>query len=331
MKKYLYLDESIDCSYNYENNNQNIEKSILIGNIINFHNEKIKFDNKAIIKVKENILEEDIYKENIYVIVYKEDNNGTQIIIIYQEENIKLEFEKKEQILMIFTYKNIFFEYDSIHNLDYFKKFQLNDTFNIDENVILNKSSISENIYIVDVYKLVNKEEFDNMSFELINIINKNTNKNKKIEKWEPNRNVNCEFLDFNENKYLYDKYDKIIYNIVNRIISLMYINFNIKSSGDCGYNLRKIFGPTREHSDGINVEGNKTYIPSKRIRNMSLIMALNDDYEGGEFYFRRQNKIIRLNKGEIILFPPYWTHLHEVFSPLNLSYRYTINTWLYE
>ena len=37
------------------------------------------------------------------------------------------------------------------------------------------------------------------------------------------------------------------------------------------------------------------------------------------------------LKKGEAIAFPPYWTHPHEVSAPENGTFRYTINTWLYE
>ena len=63
----------------------------------------------------------------------------------------------------------------------------------------------------------------------------------------------------------------------------------------------------------------------------MSVIIALNDDYDGGEFYFPIQDYKIKLKKGDIILFPPYWTHPHKVYSPLNRTYRYTINSWLYQ
>ena len=63
----------------------------------------------------------------------------------------------------------------------------------------------------------------------------------------------------------------------------------------------------------------------------MSVIIALNDDYEGGIFHFPHQNFTKKLGKGELIAFPPYWTHLHGVETPLNNTIRYTINTWLFE
>ena len=63
----------------------------------------------------------------------------------------------------------------------------------------------------------------------------------------------------------------------------------------------------------------------------MSIIIALNDDYEGGIFHFPYQDFNVKLKKGQLIAFPPYWTHLHGVESPANGTFRYTINTWLYE
>ena len=35
--------------------------------------------------------------------------------------------------------------------------------------------------------------------------------------------------------------------------------------------------------------------------------------------------------KGQIILFPPYWTHPHFTAELKNRTYRYTINSWLHE
>lgn len=135
------------------------------------------------------------------------------------------------------------------------------------------------------------------------------------------------------KNKELQKKVDTIIYNIINKIINYLFKNHNIVSKGDSGYCLRKIYGNTREHKDGILTNTNNTSetILKNQIRNMSIIIALNDDYENGEFYFPRQNFKKKLKKGEIIIFPPYWTHPHFVTEPTNNTYRYTINTWLYE
>ena len=74
-----------------------------------------------------------------------------------------------------------------------------------------------------------------------------------------------------------------------------------------------------------------KDLISIHKIRKLSVIICLNDDYDGSEFYFPAQDYKIKLKKGEAIAFPPYWTHPHEVSAPENGTFRYTINTWLYE
>ena len=98
-----------------------------------------------------------------------------------------------------------------------------------------------------------------------------------------------------------------------------------MRFSKDTGYHLRKIHGATRIHVDGIE-PGNEV----EGFRNISLIMALNSNYEGGVFKFPLQNLELRLEQGDIICFPVYYTHPHEVSAPTN-GVRYTINTWLLE
>ena len=61
----------------------------------------------------------------------------------------------------------------------------------------------------------------------------------------------------------------------------------------------------------------------------MAVIIALNGDYDGGQFYFPNQDVTIKLKKGQIITFPPFWTHPHATKTLENNTFRYTINTWL--
>ena len=70
---------------------------------------------------------------------------------------------------------------------------------------------------------------------------------------------------------------------------------------GDAGYNLRKIFGLTRLHSDNILDDNN--ILQKRKIRNMSIIISLNDDYEGGEFYFPKQDYKIKIKKRRYFMF----------------------------
>src|SRR6056300_312185 len=92
---------------------------------------------------------------------------------------------------------------------------------------------------------------------------------------------------------------------------------------------LRKIYGATSMHID--SVFQNKIHSSQQPVRILSCIICLNDDYEGGELIFPSQNRTIKLKKGQILLFPPYWTHPHYSEKLKNNTFRYTINTWLYD
>ena len=65
--------------------------------------------------------------------------------------------------------------------------------------------------------------------------------------------------------------------------------------------------------------------------RKSSIIIGLNDNFEGGEISFPYQNEKIKICKGEAILFPPEWSHVHYTNDLQNRTYRFTINTWLHE
>jgi len=165
---------------------------------------------------------------------------------------------------------------------------------------------------------------------EIIDIINKHANEE---EKWGENTNVSCDFINLValKDEELKKKYDTIIYDYIHKFIEILHFEYKIQCKGDSGYCLRKIKGATRFHKDGISSISKSDKIPSDNIRNMSIIIALNDDYEGGTFHFPHQNFNVKLKKRQLIAFPPYWSHLHGVESPSNGTFRYTINTWLYE
>jgi hypothetical protein len=164
---------------------------------------------------------------------------------------------------------------------------------------------------------------------ELIDYIN--NVKEFEIKKWGETNNVNCKTIQI---KNIQDNgnFNNKLFNVIGKFIQYIFNKYNVISKGDSGYCLRKIYGPTRQHADGIFDYTNKDEpISLYKIRNLSVIIALNDDYEGGQFYFPSQDRVIKLKKGQLIAFPPYWTHPHTVLPPLNGTYRYTINTWLYQ
>jgi hypothetical protein len=89
---------------------------------------------------------------------------------------------------------------------------------------------------------------------------------------------------------------------------------------------LRKIYGPTKLHEDGLKADKNQP-----ESRTVSVIIALNSDYDGGEIVFPCQNFKTKLEQGDAIVFPPFWTHPHYTESLNNNTFRYTITTWLHK
>ena len=146
--------------------------------------------------------------------------------------------------------------------------------------------------------------------------------------------NVECKFLDMANIMSLKiplaNEIDDCIFKLVNNILKKfheLYPSF-FKGTSDSGYTLRKIYGGTKLHADGVH---SKTGGFKNFVRCLSLIIVLNDDYDGGIFNFPNQGLKLKVKKGEAIMFPPYWTHPHSVTSVGEGQARYTINTWILE
>ena len=134
-------------------------------------------------------------------------------------------------------------------------------------------------------------------------------------------QNVQCSSINLEHTNKLHAKVLDLFLNL--RTLIRHYLTLEVM--GDSGYQLRKIHGTTRLHIDGPLDD------PGGQIRNLSCIIALNDDFGGGEVSFPKQDFKYRMSKGDILMFPPYHTHPHLVFPPHAGTYRYTINTWFYD
>ena len=64
-----------------------------------------------------------------------------------------------------------------------------------------------------------------------------------------------------------------------------------------------------------------------KNPRMYTFILALNDDYEGGEFGFFDRELVIKAPKGGAVLFPSNFMYPHEIM-PVTEGTRYSIITW---
>lgn len=82
-------------------------------------------------------------------------------------------------------------------------------------------------------------------------------------------------------------------------------------------------------HDDSAYVDGK--LIASDPYRGITAILYLNDEFEGGEIYFRDQNVLIKPSRGKLVIFPSNKFFKHEVkpiTSGLRLSYQRLYAIW---
>jgi predicted 2-oxoglutarate/Fe(II)-dependent dioxygenase YbiX len=63
--------------------------------------------------------------------------------------------------------------------------------------------------------------------------------------------------------------------------------------------------------------------------RDISVVGYLNDDFEGGETYFDRQDVKVQPKAGAVLLFPAYFTHPHASL-PIVKGEKYAFTSWLF-
>jgi len=77
--------------------------------------------------------------------------------------------------------------------------------------------------------------------------------------------------------------------------------------------------GQYKPHSDGDTGSLN---------RRVSALIYLNDGYDGGELHFPFQDVTIQPKKGQIVLFPSGFTHVH-TSKPVKKGEKFVIVSWL--
>lgn len=81
-------------------------------------------------------------------------------------------------------------------------------------------------------------------------------------------------------------------------------------------------------HKDGngfTREQINKSLHTYNKTRKLSMSIVLNEDYEGGEFEFYEDNRLIKEKTGTVIVFPSYM--LHRV-RPVTKGVRYSLVVW---
>lgn len=174
-------------------------------------------------------------------------------------------------------------------------------------------------IFLVD--DVISKDDCD----KLISIIDNNS-KEETLSIAKTNVKAKLTRLEYLENK---TEVEEILVKPISKIIKIIK-RYGLSLRGCSEPMLRKIYGPTQRHTDSvISVAPLDGMVDINEIRCMSVVIALNDNYEGGEFCFPLQNYEIKMKSGQALLFPPFWTHPHHTNDLKNETFRYTITTWL--
>lgn len=177
---------------------------------------------------------------------------------------------------------------------------------------------------------------FDNiLSDELCDMI---LNEYKKCDEWSDsqigseitpvNKDIrNCQQISISceeikeKNPEIREKIDKLLFESISKAVgsySNNHPDFTIDI--DTGYQLLKydVGGFYTKHVDSFK----------KEQRSVSCSLALNDDYEGGEFSFFSGDVLIKSRKGSAVMFPSNFMYPHEIL-PISKGTRYSIITWM--
>ena len=105
--------------------------------------------------------------------------------------------------------------------------------------------------------------------------------------------------------------------------------NFEISSAESYQISKYEVGDCHKQHIDGMGTEGTKMINPTKenlhnKTRKLSMIMPLNDDFEGGDLILYSDGPIEQ-KKGNITFFPSYL--LHEV-TPVTKGTKYSLSMW---
>jgi hypothetical protein len=127
----------------------------------------------------------------------------------------------------------------------------------------------------------------------------------------------------------LFPKIEELFKNIVKHIINPFY-GIEVWDSEVPQFLRYDVGGHYKPHIDGRSIwvapNGDKIWRKSTD-RDLSLILYLNDDFEGGEFAFPDLHIQVKPKPGLLVCFPSDQNYLHSVL-PVTQGTRYSIVTW---
>ena len=175
--------------------------------------------------------------------------------------------------------------------------------------------------YIVEIKKVIKPE----LIKKIIPFIDNRANKNLTVEEGLNTniRNVKGHTLKSN------NKTDIFYFNLIKLEIERLYMFYKVKFPFVDSKKINQI--DILKYSPGgkYNVHTDDSW---KWPRQISVIINLNNDYEGGDLVFTDQQekeiKRLKLNKGSIVFFPSNFMYPHGIQS-ITKGTRYSIVAWL--
>ena len=167
------------------------------------------------------------------------------------------------------------------------------------------------------------------VSFNFINkiipLIDKKANENLSIRLGVDTniRNVKGYHLNFQTPTNMF------YWNFIKKEIENMYIHYKSKFPKMISNKINQI--DLLKYSVGGKYEVHTDHFTTN-VRSLSVIINLNEGYEGGDLIFTDQKKIevkrIKLGKGSIVFFPSNFMYPHSI-APITKGVRYSIVSWL--
>jgi prolyl 4-hydroxylase len=98
----------------------------------------------------------------------------------------------------------------------------------------------------------------------------------------------------------------------------------HLRLRSDLGFQILR-YGPSDEFTEHADLECGAATVYGSRL--LSAILYLNDNYEGGELEFPRQECVYNPQAGSMVLFPSSFTHPH-LSRPITKGTKYAAVTW---
>jgi predicted 2-oxoglutarate/Fe(II)-dependent dioxygenase YbiX len=152
---------------------------------------------------------------------------------------------------------------------------------------------------------------------------NKTGNIESSIEK-----NVrDTQWVDYTEiHDLVYDLYKDIVKNIINP-----FYNIEVKDSEMPQFLHYGVGGHYKPHNDAEalwKAPNGDVFWRKSMDRDLSTVLFLNDDFEGGDFVFPELNIYVKPKPGLLICFPSDHRYIHGV-EPVTKGTRYSIVNWM--